>query len=107
MHTKRSRTHPEILAQRLCMICISAHSHWPVGSLAKKVFSAKVEERHLIAHRRLHIRDERHDVGDSNMVRIGCYTTTKNTAGPLDDPQVFSQRAAVQINSELLRPKLI
>src|SRR5207247_1814966 len=80
------------------------HSHWPERSRLEEIFTAEVKERDLVAHARLYIGDQRHDMRDRNLV-MRAQAAAIDAPCTFYDPDVLAQLSAVEINVKLLCPE--
>ncbi len=94
----------EVLDQGFCMAAQIQHPHRPERSRLEEVFTAEVKERDLVAHARLYVGDQRHDMGDRNLV-MRVQAAAIDAPRSLYDPDMLAQLSAVEINLKLLRPE--
>src|SRR5947209_15074797 len=82
------------------------NTYRPVITSRFKVFPTEVKEGNLVFHCCLHISYQCQGMGDSHLrgvIRVNA--TSFETASSLDDPEMFSQLAAIEVSPKLLRPK--
>src|SRR6202035_1094113 len=106
LHIQDTRAHAEVLANRLGVSQSIEDADGPVLPALNKITVAEEEERHPVARGGLAVADKLQDMGDRYLVlAILVNAAALEAARTLDDPQVFSQVAVAQVDTELLRPE--